>query len=63
MDTALIRQLGDELFDALSERRTLTPLTTRYADITVDDAYAISCSILMLNTYWNTIYYIIYRFI
>ena len=46
MDSALIRQLGDELFDALSERRTLTPLTTRYADISVDDAYAISLQFL-----------------
>jgi 2-oxopent-4-enoate/cis-2-oxohex-4-enoate hydratase len=46
MDSALIRQLGDELFDALSERRTLVPLTTRYADISVDDAYAISLQFL-----------------
>lgn len=46
MDSALIRQLGDELFDALSERRTLVPLTTRYADISVDDAYAISLRFL-----------------
>lgn len=46
MDAPLISQLGDELFDALRERRTLTPLTSRHADITVDDAYRISLRFL-----------------
>ena len=41
LDKALIESLGDELFDALSERRTLVPLTDRHADISVDDAYRI----------------------
>ena len=46
MDAALIRQLGDDLFDALSARRTLPPLTSRYPDISIDDAYAISLQFL-----------------
>lgn len=46
MDAALITQLGDALFEALRRRRTLAPLTTRHADITVDDAYRISLQFL-----------------
>jgi len=46
MDAALITELGDALFEALRERRTLAPLTTRHADITVDDAYRISLQFL-----------------
>ena len=46
MDAQLVERLGDELFAALRERRTLTPLTTRHADITVDDAYRISLHML-----------------
>ena len=46
LDTTLIESLGDELFAALSERRTLAPLTDRHADITVDDAYRISLRFL-----------------
>ncbi len=46
MDAALITQLGDALFEALRGRRTLAPLTTRHADITVDDAYRISLQFL-----------------
>ena len=46
MDATLISQLGDELFDALRQRRTLAPLTTRHADITIDDAYRISLRFL-----------------
>ncbi len=38
--------LGDELFDALRQQRTLAPLTDRHADITVDDAYRISLRLL-----------------
>jgi 2-oxopent-4-enoate/cis-2-oxohex-4-enoate hydratase len=34
--------LGDELYQALRERRTLAPLTERYPDITIDDAYHVS---------------------
>ena len=33
--------LGRELHDALMQRRTLEPLSSRHPDITVDDAYAI----------------------
>ena len=46
MDAVNIEALGDELFDALRERHTLAPLTSRHADITVDDAYRISLRFL-----------------
>jgi 2-oxopent-4-enoate/cis-2-oxohex-4-enoate hydratase len=46
MDASLIASLGDELFDALRERRTLAPLTRRHPAITIDDAYAISLRFL-----------------
>lgn len=46
MNNLQISTLGDELFDALRQRRTVTPLTTRHADITVDDAYRISLHLL-----------------
>ena len=46
MDAALIKLLGDELFDALRKKRTLAPLTSRHAGITVDDAYRISLRFL-----------------
>lgn len=41
MHTELIESLGDALYEALIERRTVTPLTSRHPDITVADAYAI----------------------
>ena len=37
-----IEELGDELYDALRARRTLTPLTDRWPEITIDDAYHVS---------------------
>lgn len=37
-----IEALGDELFDALRGRKTLTPLSDREPDIEIDDAYHIS---------------------
>lgn len=46
MDTALIRQLGDELYAALRQRRTLAPLTARHPGIGIDDAYQISLHLL-----------------
>ncbi len=46
MDAATIEALGDELFDALRERCTLTPFTSRHPDISVDDAYRISLRFL-----------------
>ena len=42
MDAQRIRQLGDELYEALRAQRTLPPLTEREADITIEDAYHIS---------------------
>ncbi|MEJ1962710.1 MAG: 2-oxopent-4-enoate hydratase [Gammaproteobacteria bacterium] len=41
MNDELIGTLGDELHDALITRRPVAPLTSRYADIEVDDAYRI----------------------
>ncbi|MDD2545446.1 MAG: 2-oxopent-4-enoate hydratase [Burkholderiaceae bacterium] len=35
------QQLGDALYEALQARRTVPPLTSRYTDITLEDAYAI----------------------
>ncbi|WP_150303731.1 fumarylacetoacetate hydrolase family protein [Pseudomonas saliphila] len=46
MDPSLITALGDELFNALNTRSTLTPLTERHADISIDDAYRISLQFL-----------------
>jgi 2-oxopent-4-enoate/cis-2-oxohex-4-enoate hydratase len=46
MDANRIAALGDELFQALRERRVLAPLTQREADITIDDAYRISLHML-----------------
>jgi 2-oxopent-4-enoate/cis-2-oxohex-4-enoate hydratase len=34
--------LGDELYAALRARRTVAPITERFPDVTIDDAYAIS---------------------
>lgn len=42
MDSDKIRQLGDELYDALRSQRVLTPFTERERDITIEDAYRIS---------------------
>lgn len=41
MDETLIDTLGGELFAALGERRTVAPLTERYAGIGIEDAYHI----------------------
>ena len=41
MTPDLLQQLGDELFDALQACRTVAPLTSRHADITIEHAYAI----------------------
>lgn len=43
---SLGEKLSDELYRALRERRTVTPLIERYPDLTVDDAYAISLGFL-----------------
>ena len=39
MDSSLITKLGDELFDALKNCKTVTPLTTRHPEISIEDAY------------------------
>ncbi len=46
MDSAQILACGDELYAALRERRTVSPLTDRFADITIEDAYHISQQML-----------------
>jgi 2-oxopent-4-enoate/cis-2-oxohex-4-enoate hydratase len=49
MHPHIISTLGDELFVALRQRSTVTPLTSRHPDITVDDAYRISLHMLRLR--------------
>ncbi len=46
MDKQTIEALGDELYQALREQRTIAPLTDRYSEITIDDAYYISLRML-----------------
>ena len=46
MTPELIQKLGDDLFEALRERRTLVSFTNRFADITIEDAYGISLQFL-----------------
>jgi 2-keto-4-pentenoate hydratase len=41
MENNLITHLGDELYQALITREVLDPLTNRYADITIENAYRI----------------------
>ncbi len=41
MDSNLIKQLGDELYTALTGCQTLAPLSTRHPEITIEDAYHI----------------------
>jgi len=50
VDDGIIRALGGELFTALTSRSTVAPLTERYPEITVDDAYRISAELLKLRT-------------
>lgn len=42
MNTNLITRCGDELYEALVNRHMVEPLTDRFSDITIDDAYHIS---------------------
>jgi len=42
MNKEQLNQLGDELYAALRSQQTLAPLTERYPDISIDDAYHIS---------------------
>lgn len=46
VDVALTEALGDELYAALKSRSTLTPLTSRHPELTIDDAYRISLRML-----------------
>ncbi|EXF43951.1 4-oxalocrotonate decarboxylase [Pseudomonas sp. BAY1663] len=46
MDKTLIDQLGDELYQAMAQRETVSPLTSRGFDISVEDAYHISLRML-----------------
>ena len=46
MDKQQIIDLGDELYEALTNMTTLAPLTERFPDITIDDAYYISLHML-----------------
>ena len=46
IDDTLIQQLGDELFAALQSKTSLTPLTERYPDLTIEQAYQISLQFL-----------------
>jgi 2-oxopent-4-enoate/cis-2-oxohex-4-enoate hydratase len=46
MDASLTDSLGSELFNALRTCKTVPPLSSRYADMTIDDAYAISVAML-----------------
>jgi 2-oxopent-4-enoate/cis-2-oxohex-4-enoate hydratase len=45
MDTAAINRHGDELYDALVNCQTLTPLRERELSITVEDAYRIAARV------------------
>ncbi|MES9834550.1 MAG: 2-oxopent-4-enoate hydratase [Candidatus Thiodiazotropha sp. DIVDIV] len=42
MNEQRIHELGDELFDALSQRHMIDPITEREPEITMEDAYHIS---------------------
>ena len=46
IDETAIKQLGDELFEALQSSTSLAPLTERYPDITIEQAYQISLQFL-----------------
>lgn len=46
MEEELVARIGSQLFVALSERRTLEPLTSTHPSISIDDAYRISLKLL-----------------
>lgn len=46
MDKQLIQTCGDELFQAMLGRQQVSPLTDRFSDISIEDAYAISGRVL-----------------
>lgn len=49
MQTPLIEQLGTELYQALVDAKTVKPLTDRYPDITIEDAYKIQQQLMKLR--------------
>jgi len=49
MEQSTIQQLGDELYDALSNGKTVSPLTSRGFDISIEDAYHIQQRMLSLR--------------
>lgn len=49
MDAETRQSIGDELFSCLRERRTVAPITERYSDVSIDDAYHVSRRILELR--------------
>lgn len=46
MDKQQIQACGDELYQAMVDRKPVRPLTERFSDITIDDAYHISLRML-----------------
>lgn len=46
VDRSLASKLSHELYQALRDARTVAPLTARYPDLGIDDAYTISLGIL-----------------
>jgi len=46
MNNELIQQCGDELYAALRNRTTVQPLTSRYSELSIEDAYQISLRLL-----------------
>lgn len=46
MDKNLIKQCGDELYQCIQNRATVRPLTERFPEITIEDAYQISLRVL-----------------
>ncbi len=50
MDKDTILSLGDALYDALSARRTIAPLTDAHPDMTIEDAYQVSLRFLERRT-------------
>lgn len=41
MDATTLQSLGDALFDALTTRQPIAPLSERFPDMTIDDAYVV----------------------
>jgi len=46
MNSKLIKSCGDELYQAMLQRKTVAPFTDRYPDITIEDGYHISKQML-----------------